>query len=152
MKTLFKKLSTHEEIDLVPHLIERISGSTDVKMYIGTDSQNHFHYTHYATVVVLHWGNRGASVYYQSERLPRIEDMFTRLWKEVEKSIDAAEMLRQGGLPKVDYIDLDYNPDPQYKSNTILRSAIGYVESMGYAARIKPDAIIASSCADSVCH
>ena len=57
-----------------------------------------------------------------------------------------------GGLPKADYIDLDLNPDPMYRSNSVLRSALGYVESLGYKARIKPNAADASTCADMICH
>ena len=152
MNAIFKRLSDHKVVDLIPHLKELINGVNDVKIYIGTDSQTSGQYTQYATVIVLHWGNRGANVFYNKERLPRINDMFKRLWDEVERSIQVAEFLMKEGLPRVTSIDLDYNPDPQYNSNTVLRSAVGYVESMGYEARVKPEAIIASSCADTVCH
>jgi predicted RNase H-related nuclease YkuK (DUF458 family) len=152
MNATFKRLSDHKEVDLIPYVQELITGVEDVKIYIGTDSQTNGAWTQYATVIVLHWGNRGASVLYAKERLPRINDMFTRLWNEVERSIQAAEFMVNSGLPRANYIDLDYNPDPKYNSNSILRSAVGYVESMGYEARVKPEAIIASSCADTVCH
>lgn len=151
MNAIFKRLSDHKEVDLIPLLKELIGGISDVKIYVGTDSQTVGSYTNYATVIVLHWGNRGANVFYSKEKLPRINDMFKKLWGEVERSIEIAEFMLNNGLPKVTYIDLDYNPDPQYKSNNVLRSAIGYVESMGYEARVKPEAIIASSCADFVC-
>jgi predicted RNase H-related nuclease YkuK (DUF458 family) len=47
---------------------------------------------------------------------------------------------------------LDLNPDPKYKSNQLLRAALGYVESMGYIPRCKPNAMCASYVADALCH
>ena len=152
MALQFKRMSDHQVVDFIPYVQGLIQGVEDVKIYVGTDSHNEAGWTYYATVVVLHWGNRGASVIYNKERVTRIRDTWTRLWNEVERSLAVAEIMKAGGVQKVDYIDLDYNPDPQYKSNSVLRSAVGYVESMGYAARVKPDSIIASSCADTVCH
>lgn len=152
MNAKFKRLSDHKEVDLIPLLKTLVTGVSDVKIYIGTDSQTSGAHTNYATVIVLHWGNRGANVFYLKEHLPRITDMFKRLWDEVERSIQVAEFLFENGLPRATSIDLDYNPDPKYNSNTVLRSAVGYVESMGYEARVKPESIIASSCADVICH
>jgi predicted RNase H-related nuclease YkuK (DUF458 family) len=84
--------------------------------------------------------------------VPRVRDNFNRLWKEVEDSIAVAMYLRENNLSEVEYIDLDLNPDPKYNSNTVLRAALGYVESMGFKARIKPNAAAASCCADHLLH
>ena len=35
--------------------------------------------------------------------------------------MEVAELLREAGLPKVTYIDIDLNPDPKYKSNEVFR-------------------------------
>ncbi len=148
----FRKLGDHSLVDLVPHISAAIEGVDDVKIYIGSDSQNEGGMTTYATVIVLHWGNRGANVLYYKERVPAIVDTFTRLWSEVERSIEVADYMQANGLPKADYIDLDFNPDPVYRSNMVLRAAVGYVESMGYTARTKPGAPAASHCADAICH
>jgi predicted RNase H-related nuclease YkuK (DUF458 family) len=152
MNTTYKRLGDHKKVDLIPYIKESIGERTDVKIYVGTDSQNIAYHTQYATVIVLHFGNSGGHVLYAKERLPIVRDSFTRLWKEVEMSLSIAEFMREGGLPRVDYIDLDLNPDPKYRSNMVLRSALGYVESMGYTARCKPNAPMASSVADSICH
>jgi predicted RNase H-related nuclease YkuK (DUF458 family) len=73
------------------------------------------------------------------------------LWNEVEYSIEVAEYLTNNGIQRPSYIDLDLNPDPKYKSNQILRAALGYVESMGYIPRCKPNAMVASHVADALC-
>jgi predicted RNase H-related nuclease YkuK (DUF458 family) len=61
----------------------------------------------------------------------------TRLLNEVWKSIELSEWLKENGLPKVKWIDIDLNPDPKYKSNTVFRQAVGLVEGMGYQVRYK---------------
>lgn len=150
MEKRFKRLADHQYVDLVPYLREKIDES--VKIYIGADSQNIGDLTHYATVIVLHYGNNGGHVLYNKQVVPRVRDNFNRLWKEVEDSISVAMYLRENGLPDAEYIDLDLNPDPKYNSNTVLRAALGYVESMGFKARIKPNAAAASCCADHLLH
>jgi predicted RNase H-related nuclease YkuK (DUF458 family) len=152
MNATYKRLGDHRKVDLIPYIKECIGDRNDVKLYVGTDSQNMGTHTQYATVVVLHFGNSGGHVLYSKERLPIVRDSFTRLWREVELSLGIAEHMLEGGLPRVDYIDLDFNPDPKYRSNAVLRSALGYVESMGYSARCKPNAPMASSVADAICH
>jgi predicted RNase H-related nuclease YkuK (DUF458 family) len=56
---------------------------------------------------------------------------------EVWKAVEVAEYLRENEIPKVTFIDIDLNPDPKYKSNKVLRQAIGLVEGMGYKVRYK---------------
>jgi predicted RNase H-related nuclease YkuK (DUF458 family) len=152
MKATFRRLGDGREVDLIPYVREQLSQRDDIRIYVGTDSQTIGDKTVYATVIVLHYGNTGAHVLYHKFAYPRIKDNWTRLWNEVEYSLDAAEEMYKAGLPKADFIDLDYNPDPVYHSNTVLRSALGYVESMGYKARTKPDAAAASCVADAICH
>jgi hypothetical protein len=150
MEKRFKRLADHQYVDLVPYLLDRITD--DVKIYIGADSQNIGEKTHYATVIVLHYGNSGGHVLYNKQIVPRVRDSFSRLWKEVEDSIEVALYLSDQGLPRATYIDLDLNPDPRYQSNTVLRAAMGYVESLGFKPRIKPNAAAASCCADHLLH
>jgi predicted RNase H-related nuclease YkuK (DUF458 family) len=149
---LFKRLSDHENIDLIEYVRNAINVDEQVRIYIGTDSHNRGNATVYGTVVVIHYGNRGGHVIYYKESVPKIKDTFSRLWKEVDLSVRVAEMLKESGVATADYIDLDYNPDPKYRSNSVLRSAVGYVESMGYVARTKPYSSAASCVADFVCH
>jgi predicted RNase H-related nuclease YkuK (DUF458 family) len=147
---IFRRLSDHRNVDLVPYLQTKIEDN--VKIYVGGDSQNIGSTTVYATVVVLHYGTNGGHVLYRKEEVPKIRDPFKRLWKEVENSMQVAMFLRESGIREIDYIDLDLNPDPKYHSNTVLRAALGYVESMGFKARTKPNAPAASCCADAILH
>jgi len=152
MNLTFKRLSDHRVVDLVDYVREAINTNEQVRLYIGTDSHNRGNSTVYGTVVVIHYGNRGGHVIYSKESIPRVRDTFSRLWREVDLSVQVAEELKSAGVATADYIDLDFNPDPKYRSNSVLRSAVGYVESMGYVARTKPHAAAASYCADAICH
>lgn len=151
MDRKFQSLTNHEVIDLIPYLKEKLKSKEDIKIYVGSDSQNMGGRTMYALVVVLHYGNNGGHVIYSKKSVSRIRDRFTRLWNEVEDSVQLAQYLEENGIQKPDYIDLDFNPDPRYQSNSILRSALGYVESLGYHARCKPEAVAASCIADKIC-
>lgn len=150
MEKTFRSLSNQEEVALLPYLQQKMEEAWDV--YIGTDSQNIGNATYYATVIVLHHSSRGGHILYCKEIVDRVPDTFTRLWKEVENSMEVALYLRQHQFENIASIDLDFNPDPKYQSNTLLRAALGYVEAMGFKARIKPYAAAASCCADYILH
>jgi predicted RNase H-related nuclease YkuK (DUF458 family) len=151
MDRKFQSLTNGQIIDLIPYLRMKLSESDDIKIYVGSDSQNIGGKTLYALVIVLHYGSNGGHVIYSKRSFNRIRDKFTRLWKEVEDSVELAQYLEANGIQKPDYIDLDFNPDPKYQSNTVLRSAMGYVESLGYNPRCKPNAVAATYIADKIC-
>jgi predicted RNase H-related nuclease YkuK (DUF458 family) len=151
MNLTFKSLTDRKPIDLISYIKNYLLANPETSLYIGCDSQNTKRSTTYATVIVLYNRGRGGHVVYTVESIPRINDRFTRLWREVEQSIELAEMLKAEGIQKPVSIDLDLNPDPKYKSNQVLRSALGYVEAMGYTPRCKPNAMVASYVADALC-
>ena len=146
----FKKLTdlaSFELADYVKNYLE--SQHTDnIKIYLGCDSQNKSHTT-YATTIVFHIENSGCHVIYKKEVIPVIRDMWTRLWGEVERSVATALYLRENGI-EIDTVDLDYNIDPIHNSNKLVSAAVGYVESLGFKARIKPDLLPAVYAADDI--
>ncbi len=151
MEKVFKRLWDNQKIDLIPYVKDRLAESDNIRLYIGTDSQNIKEKTVYGIVIVFHYGNNGGHVIYSKYEVPKIRDRFTKLWREVEDSIELAQYLEMNGIQKPTYIDLDFNPDPKWQSNQVLRAALGYVESMGYEARCKPNAMAASYVADRIC-
>lgn len=147
----FKSLTNKKDIDLIGYIQHHFEQYPEDKLYIGTDSQNMGNYTVYGIVLVLHRNNRGGHVLYTTIKLPRINDKHVRLWKEVEYSVELAEFLKESKVRKPEFIDVDFNADPKYASNTLLRSALGFIEGMGYTARAKPFSLVASYVADIVC-
>jgi predicted RNase H-related nuclease YkuK (DUF458 family) len=150
MESKFKSLTTKNEVNLIPYIKDFLSKNNDTSMFVGSDSQNS-RATTYAVVIVLHNFGKGGHVLYAKDIVPRIQDRFTRLWREVEYSLQTANYLVEHGIQKPNFIDIDLNPDPKYKSNQVLRAALGYVESMGYVPRCKPNAVVASYVADAIC-
>lgn len=148
---LFKKLTGPPEFDLGDYVINYITELKDqpVKIYLGCDSQNHGLHTVYATTVVFHIADSGCHIIYKKDQVPVILDMWTRLWGEAERSVEAALYLREKGI-EIDTIDLDYNENPNRKSNKLVAAAVGYVESLGFKAKIKPELLPAAYAADDI--
>jgi predicted RNase H-related nuclease YkuK (DUF458 family) len=155
MNLQFKSLGNHQVVDdLFGYIKNLIDTKPGIKLYVGTDSQNGRRMTTYATVIVLHMNEndngKGAHVLYSKDVLPKMRDRFSRLWGEVERSVEVSNMLRDGGLT-IKNIDLDFNEDPRWQSNTVLRSAVGYVEASGFKARWKPHNAFSVRVADQIC-
>ena len=75
-----------------------------------------------------------------------------RMITEVNKSVEIAYALC-ALLDKYDIaleVHADINTDPYFQSNVALREAMGYILSMGFVFRAKPDSFASSSCANKV--
>jgi predicted RNase H-related nuclease YkuK (DUF458 family) len=152
MLDVFRKLGDHSRVDVIGDYIkEQVDSQPDVKIYVGSDSHNTVTETRLATVIVIHYGNSGAHVLYSKTSIPKIKDRFSRLWLEVTSSVEVARFLTNECGIEVAYVDLDLNDDPRYKSNAVLRAALGYTESQGFKARWKPFSPLSVSIADSIC-
>lgn len=124
--------------NIVEYIKEYVSTRDEVEILIGSDSQCFGNKkTVYGVVIALYTPGKGAHVLCSRESVPMERNTPTRLLSEVWKSIEIAEFLKENGIPKPKWIDIDLNPDPRYKSNTVLRQAVGMVEGMGYNVRYK---------------
>lgn len=150
-KMKFKKLTSNQTFELAYYVKEYLETNREyvVKMYLGCDSQTKGLNTTYATTLVFHVAALGCHVIYKKEVVPVIKDMWTRLWKETERSVEVALYLRAAGI-EINTIDLDYNMNPVHNSNKLIKAAVGYVESLGFKARVKPDLLPAVYAADSI--
>lgn len=75
-----------------------------------------------------------------------------RLIREVGKSVEVAYSLCEL-FDKYDIemeVHADINTDPHFQSNVALKEAMGYIRSMGFVFKAKPDAFASSSCADKI--
>lgn len=147
----FKKGESDETVDLLDYCVKKIAENPNVKIYLGTDSQNRRHHTVYTTVLVFRFNNRGAHFIYRTVRIPRIRDRFTRLWKECEMSVEVAEWLRENSAVRIERIELDYNDLKKTESSNLVKPTKGWVESLGYNAATKPTELIAIKAADHMC-
>ena len=144
----YKKLYGKEELELVPYVKDYLESNEGVEILIGCDSQNQGEKTTYAIVVALYRNGKGAHVLYKKWKTEREYTRSIRLLNEVWYAVETAEEMREAGIPKPKWIDIDLNPDPRYKSNEVFRQAVGLVEGMGYEVRYKSLGQIATYAAD----
>jgi predicted RNase H-related nuclease YkuK (DUF458 family) len=142
----------HDVCDYVAVMCqERILGS-DLEIHVGCDSQNFRRHTIYVTTVVFRYPRNGAHVIFRKERVPKIDDMWTKLWGETERSVALANLILEENEIRVDQIDLDFNSDSSYPSHKLISASRGYITSLGYASTVKPDLQMAAWAADVLCH
>lgn len=138
------------KVNVIDHTLEQLKNYPHASIHIGTDSQNHGDVTMYSTVIAYRFGSTGVHYIFTRQKMPKITDMWTRLWKEAEMSIETAEWLTQQVNVKVQ-IDMDYNGDEEHKSHKIISAAKGWANSLGYKVNVKPNEQIATRAADYCC-
>ncbi|HEY0895766.1 MAG TPA: ribonuclease H-like YkuK family protein [Sphingobacteriaceae bacterium] len=123
-----------------------------LKVCIGTDSQVKGVVIDFATVIVFLREKKGAFMFISQDRSTYKMSIKERMLAEVQRSIDTAYIL----CPLLDRysIDLevhaDINTNPMFKSNQALHEAMGYILSMGFVFKAKPEAFASSACANKV--
>lgn len=132
-------------------LNERAMGNR-LKVCIGTDSQVYGETIEYATVIVFVREKRGGFMFIKTDKQKAGITVKERMLNEVAKSIDAAYQLCNL-LDKYNVeleVHADINTSPQFKSNSALSEAMGYILSMGFIFKAKPNAFASSYCANKV--
>ncbi|MBP6183578.1 MAG: hypothetical protein KA479_01465 [Saprospiraceae bacterium] len=123
-----------------------------LKVCIGTDSQSKGADVDFASVIVFQREKKGGFMFIQNSTLKRAMSLRERMIIEVSRSVEIAYDLYE--LLDRYHVDLevhaDINTDPQFESNIALKEAMGYIKSMGFAFKMKPDAYASSCCADKV--
>lgn len=148
----FIKMDTTQKIDLKSYIKSFISKHPDVEIYIGCDSQNYSKQTVYVSAVLFRFRKNGGHVIYRKEKVRKITALWPRLWGELERSVAVATFVREECNVPIKQIDLDFNKNPKFSSNTIYKAAVGYAESMGFVAKAKPDLLFATCAANFLCH
>ncbi len=150
MNNNFSKLDG-TKVDLLEYLVDFKTSKIPFTLHIGTDSQSIGWKTQYSTVVVLRYNHKGGHILYQNNALKRISDMFTRLYKECELTLDTAQWIEANTAFKVDVVELDYNDIKGTGSNKLVSATKGWCESLGFKTNVKPETLIAIRAADYLC-
>lgn len=142
-------------LEEVEHVLKRENDAGNkLKVCIGTDSQVYGPVTEFATVIVFVREKKGGFMYIQLDSTKKPFHIKERMLNEVSRSIDIAYKL----CPllekyKVDLeVHADINTNPNFKSNSALHEAMGYILSMGFVFKAKPDAFASSYCANKLIH
>jgi predicted RNase H-related nuclease YkuK (DUF458 family) len=135
-------------------ILRETAAGHKLKVCIGTDSQVTNATTEIATVIVFVRQKHGGFMLISSEKTKYKFSIKERMLYEVSKSIEIAYQLCEV-LDKY-HVDLevhaDINTNPQFKSNSALSEAMGYILSMGFVFKAKPEAFASSYCANKMVH
>jgi predicted RNase H-related nuclease YkuK (DUF458 family) len=137
----------------VEYAIEReYANGNKLKVCIGTDSQVKGTVTDFATVIVFLREQKGGFMFIHQERTSQKMSIKERMLSEVQKSIECAYSLCDLlDLYEVDLeVHADINTSPNFKSNAALHEAMGYILSMGFVFKAKPEAFASSYCANKM--
>lgn len=172
MMEKFKQFGGFLIDDVRQYVKEYIAKHPEVEIYVGSDSMNHRKATTFVTVVCfVHPGHGGHIVFrrYNTQRIKARkqdydrakaetentkfwkETLFPRMWREVQDSADIALALKDVVGNKTITVDLDLNPDEKHQSNVAHDAGVGYIKSLGFKCRTKPEAFAASCAADFLC-
>jgi len=140
-------------LEEVAKAIERETAlGNKLKVCIGTDSQVKGNSIDFATVIVFVREKRGGFMFINQERSTHKMSIKERMLNEVQRSIECAYSLCDLlDLHEVDLeVHADINTNPMFKSNQALHEAMGYILSMGFVFKAKPEAFASSACANKM--
>ena len=128
-------------------IIRETENGHRLKVCIGTDSQVKGAVTDFATVIVLLRAHHGGFMYIHQEKTAQRMSIKERMLVEVQKSIETAYSICDLlDLYDVDLeVHADINTNPMFKSNKALNEAMGYILSMGFIFKAKPEAFASST-------
>lgn len=152
-RTLSGQSLTRPIKEVVKETIEReLAAGNKLKVCIGSDSQVYGKNIEFGTVVVFLRKGHGGFMYIANESTSQKMTLKERLLHEVSLSIAIAyELCDLLDAYKVDLeVHADINTNPQFQSNAALSEAMGYILSMGFVFKAKPDSFASSSCANKV--
>lgn len=139
--------------DTVAMYIEREQElGNKLKLCIGTDSRVRGEWVEYATVIVFLREKKGGFMLINNYRVKQRMSLKERMITEVGRSVEIAYSIHDL-LDKYDVeleVHVDINTDPSFRSNEALREAMGYILSMGFVFKAKPEAFASSCCADKM--
>ena len=126
---------------------------------VGTDSQN-FDYTKSVTVIAMVCEGHGGVFYYEVSRVPLMRDVRSKLYAETQASLETMMALigQLEGSPRYAAmytscpmsIHVDAGNSPAGKTAELVPEITGWVRSLGYECRVKPESFVASSVADKI--
>lgn len=133
-------------------ILRETAAGYKLKVCIGSDSQVRNGVVEFATVIVFLREQKGGFMFISNARIEKQMSLRERMITEVARSVEVAYSLCDL-LDKYNVgleVHADINTDPSFRSNVALKEAMGYILSMGFVFKAKPDAFASTSCADKV--
>lgn len=137
-------------VNIVEHTLEQINKWPNLKIYIGTDSQDYGRVSRYATAICYRYGHRGAHYIFFLEDVPKIKSMEARLLGEANRTIETAELISSEIPVAFEALEFDYNHIPRFNSNKLLATVKGWVLGLNYIPVFKSGQMLAVKAADHI--
>lgn len=148
MSKTWKTLSGQKVDNFVEEVLKATANGQRV-IHVGCDSQQHGLFTEFYSVIVLLKPSKGGRVLWTSERVGRVNNLRTRLLREVELSVQTSLELSEVISEDVELnVHIDVNPNLKYKSAQFFKELVGYVQGCGLNALTKPESWAAMNVAD----
>jgi predicted RNase H-related nuclease YkuK (DUF458 family) len=118
-------------------------------VYVGCDSKYYSSATRFAVAIAV-YHNPCVTYWYCKQKDPSMtREIPHRLWTEIERSMEIAQLIREK-LPNIKIeVHCDINSDDKFPSSKLNQSAMGYVTGCGFIYKSKPSAWCATGCADT---
>ncbi|MDZ4757523.1 MAG: ribonuclease H-like YkuK family protein [Bacteroidota bacterium] len=149
-----EKIKNDIVLEVEKTLLAETAAGHKLKVCIGTDSQVKGEVIEFATVIVFvrekHGGFMFISMDKKRQKMGIKERMITEVAMSIEIAYKLCPLLEQYSVDLE--VHADINTNPSFKSNTALSEAMGYILSMGFVFKAKPDAFASSYCANKMVH
>lgn len=125
--------------------------NAEYKVVIGTDSQTRTYETIFVTAIIIQRIGKGALFFYTKNRHKAIKDLRYRIYQETEYSLKCVELFKQHGFFSfIQHLPMEIHLDVGQQGDTrkLIQEVVGWVTSIGYQAKIKPESYAASAVAD----
>ncbi len=121
------------------------------KIVIGTDSHTTKKNTVFVTALIIQRIGKGAQFYYRKIDSKPIKQLQNRIYQETQISLENIEELRKSGIITLlaDWpLEIHIDIGQQGETRKLIQEVVGWVTSVGFVVKIKPNSFGASSVAD----
>ncbi|MBT9282025.1 MAG: ribonuclease H-like YkuK family protein [Hydrogenibacillus schlegelii] len=121
------------------------------KLIIGTDSQTHHGETLFVTAVIVHRIGKGARFFFHRQSRPPVQDLRQRVYLETAASLETVQrMQRDPAFQRIIDLPIEIHVDigTTGATRSMIQEIVGWVTSVGYTVKIKPQSYGASAVAD----
>lgn len=130
------------------YIMQWLQKHPEGRVYVGCDSNVRGDKVKYSTAICLWNIGKGVSEIYKNEVIKKPKDQYTRLWGEVTRAIETADLIKD--LAEIT-VHVDINSNPKYRSHQLYDASIGLITSMGFQGAGKPYSWAASCGAHRHC-
>ncbi len=144
----FRDSQKKEINDVRQYVVHWLKNNPFGEIYVGCDSKVRGPFVKYATAICLWNVGHGVSELYKNEVEKTPSDRYTRLWNEVTRAVEIADLLKD--LARIT-VHVDINSNPKFQSHRLYDASIGLIHSMGFRGAGKPYSWAASCGAHQHC-